>query len=590
MKRCLNGLGLVALLGLLLASSAHADVVDDVWRGTHVRLNAARIRVHGNTFATGYWLLNKSANSLDLHVPARDFGVGSDLMLNLYGSRSGNVITWTFDDTLPRPYSLGGANSVTRVRGTLRAFARLVRGADDPYCERAACPHNVELVLTSGSQVWVDGYTDIVFKVFWTEAVEVQQFVAYAGVPRPRLSSVRMLTSTNRCPATVPTELSGEVTLSSPAPTGGTLVELLSVDASVGVLNVRVPEAQRTARFALRLPSGWSGPTVIQAASGGAVHKLAVGLMKCVFEVVPFKAWASLPVSVIPRFLLEGGAVVARVEGEESDTLFTSRMEPYPLREVLGVERVDVRAVNSGGDLFGTAYGPKGTGAFRLRAGAVKSGVEQWVEGYEALTGNAHGVPLVRWPEDADAVYLVDEVGPLPKENLKGLAKARLRFNALGEVATTVETSKGVRAVRIFGEESTILVDEESEVSALNDVGMVLGTARTSEKLFRPFLWTPKGESQWLPLPEGFVSARGVALNDSGWVVGTATAADGKTKAAFLFRAGAEKTSLLDELAPEELRKAGYRIQEALAVTNELQVLVRAVDDQGQRVHLVLSP
>ncbi|MCP3099984.1 hypothetical protein LZ198_14000 [Myxococcus sp. K15C18031901] len=589
MKRCLNGLGLVALLGLLLAPAAHADVVDDVWRGTNMRLNAARIRVRGNDYATGYWLLRKSANTLNLHVPARDFGINSNLTLNMYGSRSGNVITWTFDDTLPQPYYLGDANSVTRVRGTLKAFARQVRGADDPYCERAACPHNVELVLTSGSQVWIDGYTDIVFKFNWTEAVDMRQFIAYAGVPRPRLASMRVLTSTNRCPSADATELSGEVTLSTPAPTGGTLVELLSVDSTVGVMNVRVPEAQRVARFPIRLPGGWSGPTVIQASSGGAVQTLKVGLMKCIVNPVRFTSWRLLPLTVIPRFILNGGAMVARQEGQESDTLFTSKMDAYQLNEVLAAERVDVKAINSGGDLFGTAYGPKGKGAFRLKSSAVKSGAEQWVEGFEALAGNAHGVPLVRWLDDPDHVYLVDEVGPLEQEGLKGLAKGVLRFNALGEVATTLETSKGARAVRILGKEPKVLVEQESEAIALNDVGMVLGTARI-EKLLRPFLWTPKGDSRWLPLPEGFVSAQAVGLNDSGWVVGTATASDGKTQAAFITSPDGKTTVLLDKLAPEALTKAGYRFVEALAITNDLQVLARAVDAQGQRVHVVLVP
>lgn len=117
MKRSLNGLLPLALLGFFLAQAAHADVVDDVWRGTNIRLNAARIRVKGNDYATGYWLLPKAANTLNLNVPARQFGLNSDLVLHMYGSRSGNVITWTFDDTLPSRYNLGDSTYVTRVRG-----------------------------------------------------------------------------------------------------------------------------------------------------------------------------------------------------------------------------------------------------------------------------------------------------------------------------------------------------------------------------------------------------------------------------------------------------------------------------------------
>ncbi|NTX01200.1 hypothetical protein [Myxococcus sp. CA040A] len=590
MKRILNRLGLLALLGLWLTPVAQADVLDDVRRGTNVRLNAARIHVKGNDYATGYWLLPKASGSLNLNVPARDFGINSDLVLHLYGSRSGNVLTWTFDDTLPSPYYLGGANSVTRVRGTLKAFARQVRGADDPFCAHSSCPHNVELVLTSGSQVWVDGYTDIIIKVGWTEPVTVRQFVAYAGVPRPRLASVRVLTSTNRCQSPDPTELIGEVTLSSPAPTGGALVELLSVDASVGVLNVRVPEAQRTARFTMRLPPDWSGPTVIQASSGGIRQTLKVAVFKCIVEVFPFKYWQFLPASSIPRFLLNGGALVARLANQESDTLITAKSVAYPLQEVLNADRVEVKGVNGSGDVFGTAYTSKGPSAFRLKSSTVKSGAELWVDGYEALLGNAHGTPLVRWPDDKDTVYLVDEVGPMKHEGLAGLASGRIFFNALGESASTVATSKGARAVRIVRKEQQVLVDEESEVTALNDVGHVLGTVRGSDKKLRPFRWSSKEGVQWLPLPEGFVSGKAVSLNTSGWAVGTATSEDGKTQAAFISTPDGKKSVPLSQVAPEELTKAGYRFVEALAVSDDFEVLVRAIDGQGQTVHLVLRP
>ncbi|MCP3169899.1 hypothetical protein [Myxococcus qinghaiensis] len=589
MKRILNRLGLLALLCLWWTPVAQADVLDDVWRGTNVRLNAARIHVKGNDYATGYWLLPKASGTLNLNVPARDFGINSNVVLRMTGSRSGNILTWTFDETLSTPYYLGSANSVTRVRGTLKALARQVRGADDPFCAHSACPHNVELLLTSGSQVWVDGYTDIVFKFDWTEPVSVRQFVAYAGMPRPRLSSVRVLTSTNRCQSPDPTELVGEVTLSSAAPTGGALVELMSVDASVGVLNVRVPEAQRTARFAMRLPAGWSGPTVIQASSGGVNQTLRVALFRCVVVLFPFKAWLTLPASAIPRYLLNGGSVVARLANQESDSLITTK-DTYALHEVLKANRVEVKGVSGSGDVFGTAYTSKGPSAFRLKASTVKSGAEVWVDGYEALLGNAHGTPLVRWPDDKDTVYLVDEVGPMKHQGLAGLASGRIFFNALGEAASTVATSKGARAVRIVGKESHVLVDQESEVTALNDVGMVLGTARTSDKKQRPFRWSQKDGAQWLPLPEGFVSAKAVSLNASGWAVGTATSEDGKTQAAFISTPDGKKSVALSQVAPVELTKAGYRFVEALAVSDDFEVLVRAVDGEGQTVHLVLRP
>ncbi|QSQ24611.1 hypothetical protein JY651_06570 [Pyxidicoccus parkwayensis] len=591
MTRSLNGLCALALLGFLLAGNAHADVVDDVWRGTNIRLNAARIHVRDSDYATGYWLLPKAANTLDFNVAARSFGIDSDLVLHLHGTRSGNVISWTFDDTLPQPYNLGSAQYATRVRGTLKARARQVRGADDPYCDHAACPHNVELVLESGTRVWVDGYTDVWVHIGWTEEVQFRQFVAYAGVPRPRLASVRITTPLSRCPSSSPTELSGEVTLSSPAPTGGILVDLMSVDASVGVLPVRVPEAQSTARFALRLPANWSGPTVIIGASGGVQKSVKVALGKCVTSLFTFINWRALTANLSPRWVLNGGSVVASVEELKTDVLVTPNSETYSLNEVLGASQVRVVGVQPAtGDLYGTAYTQKGPSAFRLRAEQVKSGAEQWLDGWEAVAANAHGTLLVSNPEDTFNLYRVDEVGPAKHPGLAGLYPSRVLFNSRGQVAATVKTDKGMRAVRVYGKDVKWLVDVESEATALNDVGALVGVARDANKVLKPFRWSDEKGFQWLPLPEGYASARATAINDGGWVLGTASSADGKAQTAFLTTPDGKSSVLLDKLMPAELAKAGYRIQEALSLSDDFTVLVRAVDGQGQRVHLVLSP
>jgi hypothetical protein len=591
MTRSLNGHLALALLGLLLASTAHADVVDDVWRGTNIRLNAARIHVRGNDYAAGYWLLPKAAYTLDLNVPARDFGIDSDLVLRLHGSRSGSVITWTFDDTLPRPYYLGSANNVTRVRGTLRARAQQVRGADDPYCNNAPCPHNVELVLESGTRVWVDGYTDVVFHFSWTEEVQVRQFVAYAGVPRPSLASVRVTVPTFRCPSQAPSELSGEVTLSSPAPTGGILVDLMSVDASVGVLPVRVPEAQSFARFALRLPGGWSGPTVIYAASGGVRQSVRVSLNKCITALPAFTRWYFLAKHVLPRWVLRGGSVVASLEGSETDVLVTPDSEVLKLEEVLGASRVRVQGVQPTGDLFGTAYTEKGPSAFRLRAEKLEVRAELRLDGWEAVAANAHGTLLVRPAQDEGNIFRVDEVGPAKHPGLAELYPSRVLFNTRGQVAATVKTEEGSRALRIYGQDVKMLLDVESAVTALNDLGVFAGVAHSQDKGgLKPFRWSEEEGLQWLPLLEGHESARVTAINDGGWVLGTATAEEGKKRTAFITTPDGKTSLPLDTLLPEELAKEGLRIEEALSLSDDFQVLVRAVDGQGQPVHLVLSP
>ncbi|NVJ15779.1 hypothetical protein [Myxococcus sp. AM010] len=593
MKRSLNGLLPLALLGFFLAQAAHADVVDDVRRGTNIRLNAARIRVKGNDYATGYWLLPKAANTLNLNVPARQFGLNSDLVLHMSGSRSGNVITWTFDDTLPSRYNLGDSTYVTRVRGTLKAYARQVRGADDPYCDSAACPHNVELTLAPGSWAKVSGYKTIVFDFDFTEDVQVKQFVAYGGVPRPRLSSMVVVTPSSRCPSRGYSELSGDVWLSSPAPTGGILVDLMSVDASVGVLPVRVPEAQRTARFTLRLPPHWTGPTVIYGASGGVRKSVKVRVRSCLVYFPVFAHWRFLDSLYVPVHLLNDGAVIARYKDAESksEVLLTGKGDTYWLNEVLGAEQVRVAGVNSTGDIFGTAYNAKGPNAFLLRSEDVKAGAEQWLEGWEAVTANAHGTLLVRDPNDGKGLYRVDEVGPAPHPGLAELQPSRVLFNALGEVAVTLETEKGPRAARVYGKDVKVLLDSESEVTALNDVGEFAGTGLDSNKRLRPFIWSRQQEgARWLSVPKGVVSAKAVAINDGGWVLGTATAEDGKTQVPFLASPDGEAATPLEAMLPEELKKAGYRVLSALALADDFSVLVQAQDEQGQRVHLVLSP
>ncbi|AKQ69513.1 hypothetical protein A176_006425 [Myxococcus hansupus] len=590
MKRSLNGLWPLALLGFFLAQAAHADVIDDVVRGTNLRLNAARIHVRGNDYSTGYWLLPKAAGTLNLNVPARQFGINSDLVLRMYGSRSGNVITWTFNDTLPSPYYLGSANSVTRVRGTLKALARQVRGADDPYCNSAACPHNVELVLTSGSSVFIDGYTDIIWKHYWTEPVAMRQFIAYGGVPRPRLSSMVVTTPVSRCPSPNATELYGDVVLSSPAPTGGILVDLMSVDARVGVLPVRIPEAQRSARFTVRLPPNWTGPTVIYAASGGVRRSVRLSVPECVRKPFEFVRYVQVEYRLALLGLLNGGALVARDRETDSDVFVTAKGETHKLNGVLRAEKVHVVGINTAGDVFGTAYTSKGAHAFRFRSDDVKAEPEVWLDGWEAVTANAHGTLLVRDPHKPEGLFLVDEVGPAPLSLVSKLKTRGLRFNALGEAAVTLETDKGLRAARVYGDKVDVFVETESEIHAVNDVGVFVGAVLEGEKYFRPFIWSDKKELQWLPLPEGFVSAKAVAINDGGWVLGNATADDGKTQTAFLVPPGAKQALRLDDLLPEDLKKAEYRVTRALALADDFGVAVLATDGQGQRVQLVLRP
>ncbi|WP_043709441.1 hypothetical protein [Corallococcus macrosporus] len=589
MKHSLNGLLPLALLGFLLAQAAHADVVDDVRRGTNIRLNAARIRVKGNDYATGYWLLPKAANTLDLNVPARQFGLNSDLVLHMHGSRSGNVITWTFDDRLPSRYNLGDSTYVTRVRGTLKAYARQVRGSDDPYCESAACPHNVELTLAPGSSAKVSGYKTIVFDFDFTEDVQVKQFVAYGGVPRPRLSSMVVAIGA-RCPSWRASELSGTVYLGSPAPTGGTLVDLMSVDASVGVLPVRVPEGQRSARFTLRLPPHWKGPTVIYGASGGVRKSVKVGLRECPTLAFDFTKWFVLPMIFEPLHQLKQCSAVVRLKEKGTDFLFTPDAEVYPLNELLGVEQAWVAGVNTTGDLFGTAYTSKGPSAFRMRADDLKGGAEQWLEGWEAVTGNAHGTLLVRDPDEPWSLYRVDELGPAKHPGLSEVAPGRVLFNALGQVAATLDTERGTRAARIYGKDVKVLLDVESDFTALNDVGDFVGTARDSDKQLKPFIWSEEQELRWLPLPKGYVSARAVSINDAGWVLANAVSEDGKYQTAYLASPDGKSVTVLDDLLPEELSKAGYHVVEAVTLSDDYGALVRAVSERGERVQLVLCP
>jgi hypothetical protein len=288
--------------------------------------------------------------------------------------------------------------------------------------------------------------------------------------------------------------------------------------------------------------------------------------------------------------VLNGGSVVGSVEGFKTDVLVTPNSETYWLNEVLGASQVQVAGVQSAGDVYGTAYTQKGPAAFRLRAEKVKSGAELWLDGWEAVTANAHGTLVVKTAEDPYNLYRVDEVGPAKHPGLAGLYPSRVLFNSLGQVAATVKTDKGTRAVRVYGKDVKWLVDGESEATALNDVGVLVGLARDPNKVLRPFRWSDEKGFQWLPLPDGYATARVTAINDGGWVLGTASSADGKTQTAFLATPDGKSSVPLDKLVPAELTKAGYRIQEALSLSDDFTVLVRAVNGQGQRVHLVLSP
>lgn len=577
-----------AVLSLAAARPSHADALDDVRRGTNVRLSGARIEVNSNTYGAGSWLLPKAAGTLDMNIPASSFGLASTLVLHMHGSRAGDTLVWTFDDTLVSPYDLGSSQRVSRVSGTLVVRASLVRGADDPSCDHASCPYDVQLTLAPGSLVTVDGYMDLGVHWGWSRVVTVQQLTLFAGVPRPRLASMSVTVPAARCASDVWSELAGTVTLSSPAPVGGISVDVQSADASVGALPVRVPEAATSASFTLLLPPNWNGATLVTAGSGGAVRSQRVALSACPVPQ-PFNSCMKFYYPLPPLVFLPHGAAIVRVEG--SDLLLRERAEPLDLRKLLEAERVQVVGADGSGEISGTAWTSKGPQAFRIDTAAERPSVLQTLDGWETLAGNWHGNLLVAPAANTGGgASRLDALGPLPFPGLEGLASTRTIFNGMGEVALTVQTPEGPRATYVSGGEQKTLVDTESEVVGLSDTGEVVGQARESGKggwsLFR---WSARHGLTWLPALPNTTSAVAVGINVGGWVVGNATGVERKTPHPFIISPEG-RVMALEGLVPDRLRADGCELYEVLGIDDDNQVFVQLVNPEGGFTYGALQP
>ncbi|MBJ6761077.1 hypothetical protein JGU66_09905 [Myxococcaceae bacterium JPH2] len=579
------------LSALVLSSTALAGPADDFVRGASLRVNHATVTFDGHAYSATDYVIAKNSGSLNLVLRAQDFGFASDLVVHMTGSRSGNTVTWDFDDWLPTPYDLGGFYSLRRVYGHLVANVELVYGTDSPACGGTAlCPYNVRLRLGAGTWLRVAGSGP-----FWhpnfDEAISVSTFTAFGGLPRPRLSWLNLQRPARYCVGSAPTYFAGEVTLSTPAPTGGAWVDFTSsYGAGISVAGLYLAQGQTYGRFDVRVAPGFEGTARLTASSGGAVASELVEMKQSPFC---FKSvdWLNIKAVLCEKCLLVR-AVNARgdVLGQQggSDVVVTAQGTTLNLAKLMGAEHVDGSRLNVWGQVTGTALINGTAQSFlfdttnlKAKPTVLKAGAALGLNDVGTVVGSQTDGKTTR-------AFLFDgqEVRSLP---LQAEWSTAVAVNNRGVVAGSYDSGKGHRAFRAFLDTAEDLGDlggGESEARALNEQGVVVGTAKTEKGTWTAFLSRPKEGLKDLGSLEKLPFSVATAINSAGWVVGMAH--DGKpdgTRRAFLYTPAEGLIDLTSRVSPE----AKLTVLEALDIDDSGQVLVRAQRD-GKDGFYLLAP
>ncbi|MBU8894427.1 hypothetical protein KRR26_02360 [Corallococcus sp. M34] len=578
------------LSALVLSSTSRASPADDLIRGAGLRVNHATVTFDNHAYSATDYVIAKPAGTLNLVLKAQDFGFASDLVVHMTGARSGDTVTWDFDDWLPTPYDLGGFYSLKRVYGHLVANVELVHGTDAPSCGTALCPYNVRLRLGGGTWLRVAGSGPFWHPSF-DEAVSVSTFTAFGGLPRPRLSGLTLLRPTRYCLGSAPTYFSGEVTLSTPAPTGGAWVDFTSsYGAGVSVAGLYLAQGLTRGRFDVRVAPGFEGSARLTASSGGA---MASELVEMKQSPLCFKSpdWLNIKAVLCEKCLLVRG-VNARgdVLGQQagSDVVVTAQGTTLSLAKLMGAERVDGSRLNAWGQVTGTALINGTAQSFLLDTSNLKTKPTVLKPG-TALGLNDVGTVVGSLTEGKTTrAFLFDgqEVRSLP---LQAEWSTAVAVNNRGVVAGSYDNGKGHRAFRAYLDTAEDLGDlggGESEARALNEQGVVVGTAKTEKGTWTAFLSRPKEGLKDLGSLSKLPFSVATAINSAGWVVGTSH--DGKpdgTRRAFLYTPAEGLIDLTSRVWPD----AKLTVLEALDLDDAGQVLVRAQRD-GQVGFYLLAP
>jgi hypothetical protein len=568
------------LLSCLLSMAAFAGPVDDVIAGNGVQFFSATVSYDGTPFAAGAWAVPKAPGSLDLVARVSDFGLPGTDVLVLHGSRSGDVITWTFDHHLSREFVVGQVGPITEVRVT-RVHGQIVARATAMSgvlpCSGLGCARNVGLLQAPGSAIHLAGYEfwfGGVYTPGWNADVTLENFTALAGVPRPVLERMTLAQPASRCASTERVRMEGVVTVRTAAPSLGANVTMRSTHPSVYVGAARIAPGARSARFTVTLLPGFSSSARITAAAGGVSDSVLVDRVTC-FSLNWPKSVLLQQLIGTPHALTPAGLIVASTAF--GDTLTDpSTKTTIDLGKETNLASPKVVTI-SGNELLLRAAQSDEVVVWNRAVGAGPK-----IPKVDPVALTATGTALVR--DSKGALAQVDAFGLRSLPGLAGLEVTSGHANALGEIAVGLVSGKQTLPAVLTWEGVTKLGTLEGEAVAVLANGTVFGhSGGRAFSCDRSCVAKGGTSMKWLALPKNCSSASLAAANESGWTAGNAQCG-GKSGAWLADPSGTVKR--IEDLAVPQ----GIAPREVLGLSDGNVVLVRGVDAQNASIYFLVTP
>jgi hypothetical protein len=272
-----------AAMGIVCAGgAAHADTSDDIKNASQVNVNYAQVTVDGQQSAPVLGVMTKPAGTLTFDLPASALGIPlTGLSLHAIGAQLGNgQILFTTSNTYDPPVALPDGSTLSSETGMFTVRTWSIGGAAAPACGSQAC--------VGGTGYRMLGGTMIVNGSFGTKALTLDDAHGVGGVSRAKLTAVTappVHLSANGtaelpfCSGASETHALMKIDLGSPAPTGGSRVDLTSPTSGIRFSHsLVVPQGRDTVTVDVGVPAGFTGTLSLTAAAGGYTNTASLAV------------------------------------------------------------------------------------------------------------------------------------------------------------------------------------------------------------------------------------------------------------------------------------------------------------------------